>query len=263
MTSVRLAATIGGLKHTTVLKDRDLRVLDCRLENLSEFIGDQFWGARMTVNEVAVGLLSVVVAYLFGSIPSAYIVARRVTGEDIRGTSGGVVGGLNVYREVGIRAGIIVILADITKGIVAVSLAYWLFRVPQVFVLLAGLAAVAGHLWMVFLKFSGGGAIATSVGVLSTLMLVYGYWAELLVLFTLMTIVIVITRNAAASAVASLFFLPLIVWLGTRSLPVTVFTIILGLMMGLKRVPAFRKEIVQAKSLRDYVFRSSFKRHRR
>ena len=107
----------------------------------------------MMVNEV----IAIVIGYLLGSIPSAYIATRLATGRDIRQMGGGNVGGLNTYREVGAIPALAVGIVDIGKGVAAVAIAYWLLDVPQLFVVLAGLAAVVGHTWMVFLKFRGGG----------------------------------------------------------------------------------------------------------
>jgi len=98
------------------------------------------------VNEI----IAVVLGYLLGSIPSAYIVTRLATGKDIRKLGSGNVGGNNVFREVGLKAAIPVAIFDVGKGTTAVAIAHWLLRVPlhepQLFVLLAGIAAVAGHM---------------------------------------------------------------------------------------------------------------------
>ncbi|GAI24857.1 unnamed protein product, partial [marine sediment metagenome] len=106
----------------------------------------------MIINEI----IAIVIGYLLGSIPSAYVAARLVKGKDIRQMGGGNVGVLNTFKEVGRGAGIAVILADMAKGAAAVVIAQWLLDVPQLFVLAAGLAAVAGHNWSIFLKFTGG-----------------------------------------------------------------------------------------------------------
>ncbi|MBL7125355.1 MAG: glycerol-3-phosphate acyltransferase, partial [Dehalococcoidales bacterium] len=102
------------------------------------------------------GIIAVVLGYLLGSIPSAYIATRVATGKDVRQLGGGNVGGLNVYREVGAVPALAAGIADVGKGAAAVAIAQWLLDVSLPFILLTALAAVAGHNWMVFLKFSGG-----------------------------------------------------------------------------------------------------------
>jgi glycerol-3-phosphate acyltransferase PlsY len=149
------------------------------------------------------------------------------------------------------------------KGAAAVSVAYWLLGLPQFFILTAGLAAVAGHLWMVFLKFRGGGGIATSVGVLSTLLPIYGYWPELLIFIGIIAIIVAVTRNATAAAVVAQVFLPLVVWLGAHSLPVTIFAIALGLIMVLKRLPSIGRDWTQSGNVKNFIFNNSFRRPRK
>ena len=71
-------------------------------------------------------IIAVVIGYLLGSIPSAYIAGRLKKGVDVRQVGGGNVGALNVMREVGVAVGFAVLAADIAKGVVAVFVAQWL-----------------------------------------------------------------------------------------------------------------------------------------
>jgi len=121
-------------------------------------------------------IIAVVLGYLLGSIPTAYIATRVATGKDIRQLGGGNVGGLNTFREAGLRAALAVGIVDLGKGAAAVAIAYWLLGVPQLFVMLTGLAAAIGHMWMVFLKFSRGKGMGATFGALAILMPLYGYW---------------------------------------------------------------------------------------
>ncbi|MFH1003819.1 MAG: glycerol-3-phosphate acyltransferase [Chloroflexota bacterium] len=102
------------------------------------------------------GVIAVIAGYLLGSIPTAYIAGRLARGEDIRRLGGGNIGGLNTYREVGMAAGVAVVLVDIGKGAAAVAIAYWPLQLSPPWVLATALAAILGHMWMAFLKFSGG-----------------------------------------------------------------------------------------------------------
>ena len=92
------------------------------------------------------GFIALIIAYLLGSIPAAYIVTRLATGKDIRQLGGGNVGARNVFREVGRGAGIAVGIFDVGKGAAAVAIAHWLLDAPELFVLGAGLVVVAGHI---------------------------------------------------------------------------------------------------------------------
>lgn len=208
------------------------------------------------------GIGAVLIAYLLGSIPSAYIAGRLVLGSDVRKAGHGIVGGRNVFRQAGIAPAVAVSLADIGKGVAAVAIAHWAFGLPQVYVLLAGVAAVAGHLWMVFLKFSGGGAIGTGIGVVSTVLPVYGYSPELLFFLATVVVGLAITRNVAVGMMVGLLFLPLVLWLGTHSLSMTLFGLGVGVIIAAKRVRYLRAEISQAGNLKNYMFQSSFTRHK-
>ncbi|MEQ5998817.1 glycerol-3-phosphate 1-O-acyltransferase PlsY [Bacillus amyloliquefaciens] len=108
--------------------------------------------------------LLIILAYVIGSIPSGLIVGKLAKGIDIREHGSGNLGATNAFRTLGIKAGSVVIAADILKGTLAAALPY-LLHVP-IHPLLAGVAAVIGHVFPVFAKFKGGKAVATSGGVL-------------------------------------------------------------------------------------------------
>ncbi len=197
----------------------------------------------MIVNEVITGVIAIIIAYLLGSIPAAYIVTRLATGKDIRKLGGGNVGGRNVFREVGLRAAIPVAIFDVGKGAAAVAIAHWVLDAPPPFVLAAGLAAVAGHMWSIYLKLTGGNGLSATIGVLSVLMT-----RELLIVLALMLLFTVITRNPVLSLNISLLSLPVSAWfLGKSWLPV-VFTILLILIMVLNFIPTARAALAKAGS---------------
>jgi len=190
---------------------------------------------------------------LLGSIPSAYVAARLVKGKDIRQMGGGNVGGLNTFKQVGRGAGIAVTLADMAKGAAAVAIALWLLGVPQLFVLAAGLAAVVGHNWSIFLKFTGGKGMATTIGILAILMLHYGYWQGLLIFLGVIAIGLIITHNVALSTGIALLCLPFIAWLSMKSGLFIIFAIILGLVIGLKFLPAARAAWARSEGIKDFI----------
>ena len=111
----------------------------------------------------------VIIAYLMGSIPFAYIIARWIKGIDIRECGSRNVGGHNVRKQIGDLPGIIVGLADLAKGTIAVLLAKK-FGGANYIIVLAGIAVIVGHNWPIFLQFRGGKGAATSLGVLAALM---------------------------------------------------------------------------------------------
>jgi len=202
------------------------------------------------VNEI----VAVILGYLLGSIPSAYIATRIAASKDIRQMGGGNVGGLNTYLEVGAKPALAVGIVDLSKGAAAVAIAYWLLDVPQLFVMLAGLAAVIGHMWMVFLKFSGGKGMGTTFGALAVLMPIYGYWYGFLIFLAVIIIPFVITRNVALSMAIGILFLPLIIWLLTQSKLAVTLVIILGVLIGVKFLPTARAVWTKSETKKEFIF---------
>jgi glycerol-3-phosphate acyltransferase PlsY len=199
-------------------------------------------------------ILAIILGYFLGSIPTAYIVTRLFRGKDIRQLGGGNVGGLNTYREAGTLPALVVGLVDMGKAVAAVAIAYWLLDLSQLFVMLTGLAAVIGHMWMVFIKFSGGKGMGPTFGALAILLPLYGYWYGFLIFVGVIAVPFAITRNVALSMGVGLVFLPLIVWLITGSELATLLTIILGLLIAIKFFPTAREAWARNKNTKSFIF---------
>jgi len=208
----------------------------------------------MVANDIVTGIIAIVIGYLLGSIPSAYIATRLATGKDIRRLGGGNVGGLNVFREVGRWPALAAGIVDLGKGAAAVAIAYWSLHFPPLYVLLAGLAAVIGHNWMVWLKFSGGKGIGTTIGALAVVMPLYGYWQGLLIFFGVILVPLIITRNVALSTSIGLLSLPFITWFGTYSGIGTIMAVILGLVIVIRFTPTARAALAKSKTKKEFIF---------
>lgn len=193
--------------------------------------------------DVVNGIVATIVAYLIGSISGAYLITRLVTGEDIRKMGGGNAGARNVYREVGLKAAIPVIIIDVGKGAAAVWIARFLLLAPREFVVLAGLAAVAGHIWPIYLRFSGGNGLSATIGVLSLIMT-----RELLIVLGMMLVFTVITRNPVLSLNVSLLSLPVSSWFLEKSRLAVAFSLLLLLMMILNFLPTAKAALDEAGS---------------
>ena len=199
----------------------------------------------MIVNEIITGFIAVIIAYLLGSISFAYIFTRLATGKDVRQLGGGNAGARNVFREVGLRVSIPVAIFDVGKGTAAVVIASWLlgvpFREPHIFVLLAGIAAVAGHMWPIYLKFTGGNGLSATIGVLAIVMPL-----QLLIVLALMFILTAITHNPVLSLNISLLSLPVTGWFPRKSWLFVAFSIILLVIMILNFLPTARAALSAA-----------------
>jgi glycerol-3-phosphate acyltransferase PlsY len=117
--------------------------------------------------------LVAMLAYLIGAIPWGLWLGRMFRGIDIRRQGSGNLGATNVYRTLGPALGIATLLLDVLKGAVPVWVLPRIVHAPGfdpgVARVIAGLAAVTGHVWTVFAGFRGGKGVATTVGVLLAL----------------------------------------------------------------------------------------------
>ena len=112
--------------------------------------------------------LILLLAYLIGSVPFALLLARRWRVADLRLVGSGNLGAANVMRTSGVTAGVLVALLDMTKGAASVWLAER-FTTGPVVPAAAGVAAIVGHIYPVWLRFRGGKGVATACGVFSLL----------------------------------------------------------------------------------------------
>lgn len=112
-------------------------------------------------------MLPILFGYLAGSVPFAYLLARR-RGVDVRTAGSGNVGAANVLRTTGTWRAVIVMALDMAKGIGAVALAH-AFAGNAVLTALSGAAAVVGHIYPVWLRFHGGKGVAVAAGVFTML----------------------------------------------------------------------------------------------
>ena len=202
---------------------------------------------------VAIIILAIVIGYLLGSVPCAYIAARLAKGVDIRRVGGGNVGALNVMREIGTIAGLAVYVADVAKGSLAVLVAQWL-GAPTLVVFAAGFAAVVGHSWPVWLKFRGGQGLATAMGVLVVLAPI-----EFLISFAIIVIAMFITSNARFSSAVGLVLLPVIIWLFGGELSLIIFSIVLLLFCVLKALTRLRSDLASTEGRKSFIIDRQYK----
>lgn len=188
---------------------------------------------------MALNIIAIIIGYLLGSIPFAYIAARLKKGVDIREVGGGNVGALNTYREIGPFFGLSVLAADILKGVLAVFVARWLGLSVE-WLCLVGFAAIVGHNWPIFLKFRGGKGAATVLGVLVALTPV-----ELLISAAIVIILIAVTRNVRL-ALFALVLVPLLQWLFDKDFIYIYSAIGLLLFIGIRTLIDLRVEIAKA-----------------
>jgi acyl phosphate:glycerol-3-phosphate acyltransferase len=208
----------------------------------------------MIVNAFISIIVAIVMGYFIGSIPTAYIVTRLKTGKDIRQLGGGNVGGLNTYKEVGIVPALFVTLIDIGKGAAVAAISHWILHLNEPYTLIAIAAAVVGHSWMVWLKFSGGKGMGVVVGSLLIIMPVYGYELGLIIIIAFVVILFLLTRNVALSLGMGLMALPFLFWLGgTHSGLLVIWYIVIAIIAAAKFTPTALKALSKNKNIKDHI----------
>ena len=156
-------------------------------------------------------LLTLALAYLLGSFPSGYLAGRWLKGVDIRNLGSGSTGATNVLRQIGKGPALVVFLIDVLKGTAAVLLAKALLQpdgtnaLSDWWVVASGLAALAGHIWPIWLGWRGGKAVATGLGMLLGLA-----WPVGLATFGVFLTVISVSRIVSLSSVLAALSLPLL-----------------------------------------------------
>jgi acyl phosphate:glycerol-3-phosphate acyltransferase len=173
-----------------------------------------------------------VIAYLLGSIPTGFLVAKA-RGVDIRTVGSGNIGATNVFRILGTPAGVFVLVADAIKGWVAVFVLAGLAgghlypnASPQALEwlkLVAAMAAILGHNYTCWLYFKGGKGIATSAGVLVALVPV-----ALLIILGIWIVVFAFSRYVSLASICAAFALPFAAWLLGESTTIVLVLSVLG-----------------------------------
>ena len=157
------------------------------------------------------GFFSLILGYLLGSIPSGWLAGRWLKGIDLRELGSGSTGATNVLRQVGKGPALVVFLIDVGKGAAAVLIARALGLGDWIQVL-AGLTALAGHIWPVWLGFKGGKAVATGLGLFLGLA-----WPVGLASFGVFMAVFSLSRLVSLASVLAAISLPLLMAAGSGS----------------------------------------------
>jgi len=146
-------------------------------------------------------LIVALVSYLLGSIPFGFILTRLFLKKDIRNIGSGNIGATNVLRAGNKLFGYITLFMDIIKAVIPVL--FIKFNYPE-FIFIASLSVFIGHVFPVWLKFNGGKGVATYVGILFSLNLIYGF-----IFILTWLIVFLISRYSSLSSICSSISIPI------------------------------------------------------
>lgn len=190
-------------------------------------------------------IILVLFSYLLGSVPTGYLIAKRVMGIDIRQHGSGNPGAANVYRIVGKWAGISTFVIDGLKGFIPVCLArhycpdnYWV-------AIVCGVIAILGHMWTIYLKFRGGKGVATSAGVFAALLPL-----PTAIAFASFVVCVALWGRISIGSICACIVLPICsFFIGHHPLSVNLMVTAVGALVIYKHVPNI-KRLLQQKELK-------------
>ena len=226
-------------------------------------------------NIVLAFVISAIISYLLGCIPSAYMVGRAFKGVDIRQIGSHNMGAMNTFYTIGFWPGMLVLAIDVSKGMLALTLSYltaMFLLVPANLVvpveMVAGVFVIAGHNFPVFLKFKGGKGGATAIGILAFL-LAWVNWVDIgsvklplplgdLIYLGLFLLLMLITRWPTGSYAISFIAFWLIAWFVYQDTGLFIYAIFITAVPVLMYIPRIKE--IWAKSGKNLI-RGIFRRN--
>ena len=156
-------------------------------------------------------IIIIIIAYLLGNISTSYIVAKQLSGVDIRTQGSGNAGSTNVLRTLGKKAGALTFIGDVLKGLIAVLIAKMIAHFVNLdettCAYLAVVAVVLGHNYPVFLGFKGGRGVATGLGVLIALSPIVA-----VICFAIWGIIVYFTKLVSLGSIVAAALVPVLMY---------------------------------------------------
>ncbi len=173
-------------------------------------------------------------AYILGSIPNALWIGKIFKKIDVREHGSKNTGSTNAARVLGVKLGILTLILDVLKGAIPTYLGVifgantlsTMTGIDKLDLIVIGLAAILGHTFSIFMHFTGGKAVATTLGVF----LVLVPYATL-ILLVVFVVVFSLTKYVSLASVISAIMLPIAVYVTTKHIPLTILGIIIGLLV--------------------------------
>ena len=201
-------------------------------------------------------IIAIIISYLVGSIPTAYVFGRLLKGVDIRKSGSGNVGATNAFRVLGKSAGIMVLILDIVKGLFCVVVVGNFAVLENIAVsdllvrVILGLVCICGHNWTIFLQFKGGKGVATTLGVLIGLgIIIPGLGLALGLVVLAWVVVFAASRIVSVASIVSSILFPVFVFLLKQPFPILMLSIVLSAFILLRHKSNIQR-IIQGKEHR-------------
>ena len=191
---------------------------------------------------MAAGIL--ILSYLLGSIPNGLIFGKLIWKKDLRQFGSGNIGATNAWRVIGKQAGILIFLLDFLKGAISVMLAK-IFVGSALVMVAAGLLAIIGHTFSIFLKLRGGKGVATGLGVIAVMMP-----KVTAIVFLTWLIIFLVTRYVSVASIVAAALTPILAVIFDEPIEF----IILGLMAAAFIIFRHKENILRLKQGRENRF---------
>ena len=183
---------------------------------------------------MAAPIILTILSYLLGSIPAGFLVGSSA-GVDVRSAGSGNIGATNVARTLGWKKGLVTLFADVAKGYLPVMAAH-LLELGEVAAAAAGLAAFAGHLYPVFLRFKGGKGVATAAGVYLAAMPL-----GILVVLGVFMVVMLVGRRVSLASMLAAVLAPAVAWALSYPEEVAWMSLVIGILVVLRHRDNIRR----------------------
>ena len=182
-------------------------------------------------------IILIVVAYILGSVPNALWIGKVFKGIDIREHGSKNTGSTNAARVLGVKLGILTLVLDISKGAIPVALSLFMKAdllenitgISNLDFIMIGIFAIVGHSFSIFMKFKGGKAVATTVGVFTVLVP-----KALLLAAVVFFVIFALTRYVSVSSITAAISLPIFIFFLYGDIPYTVFGGIITILIIVK-----------------------------
>ena len=169
----------------------------------------------------------ILISYLLGSIPTGFLIGKYLKNIDLRLIGSGSTGATNVLRNVGKWPALFVFIIDVGKGLIAVKIAQY-YADQGLIEVLAGISAISGHIWPIWLKGKGGKAVATGLGMFLALS-----WKVGLASLGIFLIVLAKSKFVSLSSISAALLLPIFMFfnIGDFIHPYFIISLIVSLLV--------------------------------
>jgi glycerol-3-phosphate acyltransferase PlsY len=174
-------------------------------------------------------IFTIIISYFLGSISFSFLIGKYWGKIDIREHGSGNAGATNTLRVLGALPGIIVFILDGLKGVLSVLLAYLISANEPIVMILGGIFAIIGHNWPIYLNFKGGKGVATTIGVVASLL-----FLPFILSAVIACIILIITRYVSLASIIFALFIPIFVIIMDYEIIYQLFSLLLAVLVCIR-----------------------------